>query len=473
MVELMRATSAFDAQHLADWLLGRAVPPSNSTLRAAQVAAYAYTVLPDDHPQRANLRIDYVNALGRHQRLKDQLLPLLSAWRDERLEVLLFKGFQLSEFVYPRPGARFHGDIDVLLHPEHLTRAESVARELGWHTARPASGWLGYNHNAFCLAREGARIDVHRDILHASLPWHSTQRRITEAVWERAGARWWNWVDIREPSPVDMLLVGLVLQRCWSAEDWNIKPHDVLDFRYIVSRFDVTRDALWNRAHTLRCERTLAAFLERCDPDEDRLDLTPVTAPEGRRLRRRAFRERGLLGPSELFVSRVLRSPFALLFALRFLPAVLRVRAALGRHLDMHSLLESLNAKGRNRPSALPREYVIAGVHWATRLIGTGRYGPCLVRALSAFVALRRHGWPVDFVTGVRRNTPVVVGHAWVEYDGGVLLEMEQPDVCAKFEPNFRFRSSVIARSGPGRGPVAPTPSATREKEHVAQTHHG
>src|SRR5262249_39801475 len=123
-------------------------------------------------------------------------------------------------------------------------------------------------------------------------------------------ARWWDWIDVREPSPVDMLLVGLVLRRCWSSDDWNIKPQDVVDFRYIVSRFDVTRDALWGRARTLRCERTLAAFLERCDPDDGRLHLTPVTAPDRRRLRRRAFPERGLLGPPELFMSRVLRIPF-------------------------------------------------------------------------------------------------------------------------------------------------------------------
>ena len=472
MVELTRV-SMFDEDHLADWLLGRAIPPATGTLRAAELAAYAYTVLREDHPQRPALRNDFVTALGRHQRLKDQLLPLLRVWRDDNIEVMLFNGFQLSEFVYPRPGARIHGRVDVLLHPEHIDRAESIAKKIGWLTARPASGWLGYSDTAVCLARDGVRIDVHRDIVHACLPWHATQRRITDAVWERAGSRWWDWIDIREPAPVDMLLVGLVLQRCWSSDDWNIKPQDVVDFRYIVSRFDLRRDALWQRARTLGCERTLGAFLERCDPDDERLDLAPVTASERRRLRRRVFSERRLLGPAELLVSRLLRVPFALLLALRFLPTVMRVRAALGRHLDMRSLLESLNTIDCTQPSAMRREHIIAGVRWATRLVGAGRYGASLVRALSAFVALRRHGWPVDFVTGLRRDTPFVVGHAWVEYDGDVLLEMEQPDVCAKFEPNFRFPWSVTARSGRDRGSVAPTLSVIRGEEHVAQTHHG
>src|SRR5215471_7223801 len=104
-----------DRSHLAAWLLGRGDVPSVAELRAARLGAYAYAVLPSNNPDRARLRGDYITALGRHQRLKAALRPLLYAWRASGIEVLLFKGFQLSEFVYPWPGERFHGDVDVLL----------------------------------------------------------------------------------------------------------------------------------------------------------------------------------------------------------------------------------------------------------------------------------------------------------------------------------------------------------------------
>src|SRR5215475_1956024 len=73
------------------------------------------------------------------------------------------------------------------------------------------------------------------------------------------------------------------------------------------------------------------------------------------------------------------------------------------------------------------------------RLVGHGGFGPCLVRALATYVALRDRGWPVEFVSGVRRRGKDPVGHAWVELDGAVLLELDNPNECARFEENFRY----------------------------------
>src|SRR5262249_2875442 len=131
---------------LANWLLGNGPPPSASILRAARLAPYAHSVLPASHPLRPELRRDYVASLGRHERLKTELPALVGAWRAADLDVLLFKGFQLSEFVYPRPGARFHGDVDVLLAPHQRDRAERIARELGWLSARPVAWGLRNTH---------------------------------------------------------------------------------------------------------------------------------------------------------------------------------------------------------------------------------------------------------------------------------------------------------------------------------------
>ncbi|MGH9884141.1 MAG: nucleotidyltransferase family protein, partial [bacterium] len=383
---------------LENWLLDNGPLPNAAALRAAKLGAYAYTALPADHPDRAQFRTEYVAAFGRHEHLKSELRPLLREWRAHGVDVLLFKGFQLSEFVCPRPGARFHGDVDLLLLPGQVDRAEHIAIQMGWRSARAPVWILNQNHNALSLERGGVRIDVHCQVLHVVLPWYRAQRRITAMVWKQSRVRPWGGFDIREPSPVDMLLVGLVLQRCWGAEAWQLKPHDVIDFKNISGRLGVTRQALSERARQLRCERTLVAFLDRCDPELGRLDLSPIPPSQRRRLNRVAFTERGLLGPMESTVARAMRAPFAALLALRFAPVVLKVRKSLAREADMRSLLDELSDTVATRASTLPRALVVAGVRWAHWLVGSGAFGVCLVRALATFVALRERGWPVDFV---------------------------------------------------------------------------
>lgn len=84
-----------------------------------------------------------------------------------------------------------------------------------------------------------ACVDMHRWVIHCVLPWNRVQRRITEAVWERAETLEWAGARVRVPAPVDSLLVGLVLQRCWG-DRWLLKPHDALDFRLITERLGDT-----------------------------------------------------------------------------------------------------------------------------------------------------------------------------------------------------------------------------------------
>lgn len=263
-----------------------------------------------------------------------------------------------------------------------------------------------------------------------------------------------------------MVLVGLVLRRCWSAEEWTINPHDVVDFRFIMSRHDVTRDHLLERARSLRCERTLAAFLERCDPDAGRLDLAPLSARQRRRLRWRAFPERGLLGAAESRVARLFAGPLSLPLALRFVPTVMRVRRALRRSTNIPSLLHALCDEESVRQSSMRREAVMAGVRWATQLVGTGPCSEWIVRALATFIELRKRGWQVDFVSGVRRDSPLEVAHAWVECDGDVLTEIDQPDVSGEYEQNFRFSERVIPRVVRGQPLIVPTRLLTGAAVH-------
>lgn len=442
MSQVAPTTQLASTDGLEDWLLGRGALPRHDVLRRTRLAAYAYTVLPASDPARPALRDEYSAALGRHHLIKRELLPLLRAWYQAGIDMLLFKGFQLAEFEYAAPGARFHGDVDILIPSKQIRTAEHIARMLGWYQLAPPTAIPVFSHNAFGLVRlEGAtRIDVHTEIIHYSLPWRSLQRRITDAVWRASRVRSWEGIELREPSPVDMVLVALILQRCWGGDGWQLKPHDVIDFQRITERHRIGRAALEARARELGCERTLAIFLSRCDPDANRLCLAAPTRRERARWNLAAFEERGPLGALERLISRAIIAPQGVPLALAFVPTVWEVRNAMRRHRDLRALVRSVTPVQPDVDTWRPRADVIAGVRWAVRLVNGSR-APCLVRALSTYSALRRHGWPVTFVTGVRRRSGDrrISSHAWVEYRDVVLPELNEPDNRSLFTESFRF----------------------------------
>jgi hypothetical protein len=439
---------------LADFLLGRGDPPPAEVLRGARLASYACTVLPPDHPLRSELRPHYLAALLRHQQIRAELVPLLSAWQGAGVDVLLFKGFYLAEFVYPDPGGRFYGDVDVLIRPAAVVRAAAIASQLGWVPESRTSSAVGERaHVALGLFRpDGASIlDVHRFVIQSShRSWSRAPRRITEAVWEAAESRQWEGTVIWTPRPVDSLLVGLILQRSW-ADRWAIKPHDPVDFRYLRDRAGVSRDELRARAAELRCERTLSRFLDRCDPDAQRLLLRPPSKAEQLSLDLSVGLERA---PREIerLVSRLDSVLYLLVDIPRAVPALLKVVRARRREHDIRALLQQLTPSppsGR-APSVATRVRTVRALRWLTRLLPLSKKGHCLPRSLAIYYELRRQGWPVSFKTGVRRGGEGILGHAWVELDGRVLPELLEPGVSAMYAESFRYPPRAATAGGEG-----------------------
>ena len=442
MPRVASATQLASTDSLEDWLLGRGALPQHDVLRRMRLAAYAYTVLLPTDPARPAFRDEYAAALGRHHIIKRELLPLLRAWYQAGIDMLLFKGFQLAEFEDAAPGARFHGDVDILIPPKQIATAEHIARMLGWYQLAKPTAIPVFSHNPFGLVRlEGsACVDVHTEIIHCSLPWRSVQRRITDAVWRTSRLRAWEGIELREPSPVDMVLVAVILQRCWSDEEWQLTPHDVIDFRRIVERYAIERPALEARARELGCERTLAIFLSRCDPQANRLCLAAPTRGERARWNLAAFEERGVLGALERLLVHAIMAPQGARLTMAFVPTVWEVRNAMRRHSDLRGLVRAVTPVQPAVDTWRPRADVITGVRWAVRLVH-GSHATGLMRALSTYSALRQHGWPVTLVTGVRRrpDDSGVSAHAWVEYRGVVLPELNEPDNQSLFVEDFRF----------------------------------
>ncbi|HEX7120061.1 MAG TPA: lasso peptide biosynthesis B2 protein [Longimicrobiales bacterium] len=474
-----------DAGKLTAFLLGRGEPPDAAVLRAANLGAYAYGALPADHPARPAFRPDFLTGLARHQAIKREVAPLLAAWSEAGIRPLLFKGFHLAEFVYPAPGMRFHGDVDVVIDPRHLRRAAEIAAALGW-TGFPAprDPPIPFRHSAYNLHWPGGavQVDLQRYVIHCALPWARRQRRLTRAVLARSTDHAWEGAVVRVPDPVDAALVCLLVHRAWGAERWGLKPHDLLDLRFLAEREGVTRAALEARAAELGCRRTLAAMLERCDPWLGRFAPGRPTVRQAWTLDLRTLPEHA--PPAfERAIARAARAPIVLPYVARALPLVLRARDAARRERDLHRLLATFSpepgaspgggpragkptvtsaaasptgrsaqpstahaeAPGATRVRSRARIRLARGIKWASRLVPARGIGRCVIRSLALYHALRVRGLPVEFVSGVRRDATGVVGHAWVEVNGRVLPELAEPDNPRVYRENFRYPPRATA----------------------------
>jgi hypothetical protein len=235
---------------------------------------------------------------GRHLATKRLVADLLGAWLDEGIEVLVFKGFALAEFVYSDPTWRTYSDVDVVLSAPadgdwaaQTTRAAAVAAARGFKVyGRPeysdefdslhGESYVGPTILHLVHRQTGTNIDVHRRVIHNGHDESrrvALQERITSAVWRDSRSVSLAGVPIRIPSNVDSALVGLILHRTWSTDSSRLRPQDYLDLATLASRFEGV-DALKRRADELGCSATLRLFLRRCDPETRTLDLRPPNA---------------------------------------------------------------------------------------------------------------------------------------------------------------------------------------------------
>lgn len=442
MPERVPAACSTRLSPVAAWILGRGPSPPAAELRAARLGGYAYTVLAADHPERPLLRKDFLSSVARGMDVRGAVLPLLGAWQRAGIPVLLFKGFHLSEFVYPVPGARPYADVDVLLHPESTAGARRAAEGAGWRVDfDSAEVGQPHFHTAFELSRPGTdvSVDAHRFALAAMTPGLRLKRRVTGAVWARARERTWEGVKVWEMDPVDALLVGLVLGRAWGADGWGVKAHDAVDWRLLRDRFGVGDRELEERARELGCTRTLRLFRERCDPDLGRLELGRPPRAWVRRARALSAAECFHLGATLL---RATSAPGIAADVAATLPYVYRARRAVRGSPDLGQLLPSLTlpaAAAPAPPSRASRFRTIRGVCWAARLLRTGPGCACLVRSVALYAALRDQGWPVSFVSGVRLEEGGPRKHAWVELEGRAIPELRELTYAEMDLESFRY----------------------------------
>lgn len=437
-----------DLAALERFLIDPSAPlPSLDLLERTRLAAYAYTRASRHHPDKLALRPAFVAATRRHQQAKTTLTPLLRAWYADGIEVLLFKGFYLAEFVYDAPAQRFYGDVDVLIDPRHATSARRIATSLGWTVVAEISDSVSpHVHELMSLRSPDGMVylEVHRRILQNYFPVARVQQRLTDRAWAASVTRPWEGIVVKQLEPRDTLLLGLILNRFWSADLWSLRPHDPLDMQQTMARHDLSSDDLRRRADELGCRRTLDIFLSRCDPEQGVLHLAPPDLTQRQRWSWQIIGERGHPG-LERVAGKVLRIPGISYDIAVALPPLLRVLALLRRHRDIRVILRKLDHPVTDRlpsnrlPSKKEQQQIVRGVRWLLRLLRIRTDGNCLPRSLTLFTMLRRRGYPAVFCSGVRKEGAKLQGHAWVELDGRVLEELKEPDNRLRYRPNIEY----------------------------------
>ncbi|MFO7544720.1 MAG: nucleotidyltransferase family protein [Trueperaceae bacterium] len=327
------------------------------------LAPYAYgrvQALPDeakpDAATQGRLRTAYVLTRARHALVRKATRELLASWHEAGITALLTKGFALAEFVYPDPGWRLYSDVDLAIAVEHANPAADLAPEAGWTVVWRADTEVDVNsprgseyqgHELLTLYHQASdtNMDVHRRLVHNNdnrLARWEKQESITRAAWRASQVAKLDGVPVRLLDPRDAALIGLVLNRSWSSDVFQLRLHDYLDLAFLAERAGVTREALEGRAQELGCARTLALFLERCDPYRKHLDLTPPTRAQLLRWDTTLASERGHRGAERLAVN-LRQAPLRTLDVLRELPHVARLTA------------RWRNGRPANWPGAAPR----------------------------------------------------------------------------------------------------------------------
>lgn len=408
--------------------------PDVAVLERWALAPLAYTRMATSDPARDRLHGAFTRAVARHLLTKLHVLPLLRAWSEADIEVVVFKGFYLAECVYEYPAQRHYHDVDVLLRSAEWSRAAAIALELGWKIAWSRHDSLyRWSHEEAVLAKDGVIVEVHRHIVDCAGPSDRVQHRLTEAAWTASSEATHAGTRFRVLEACDEVLMGLVLARAWSGgDDWHLKAADYPDLQHAVNVRGVTEEALRSRALELECERSLDLILQRCDPWRMTLDLRPPTRRQRWQWYRAVAPERGHLGVERL-LSRTRRAPGALLDVFRALPHLMRV-APSRRGFEGPAEPSVARASRRRRPRPVrveTMERMVRGIKLGARLL-TVVGDPCMLRSYALYDVLRRTPHPVRLYEGRSRHKEGGERlHAWVEVDGVILRNLVSMHPCA------------------------------------------
>ena len=152
------------------------------------------------------LKREHHATLARNLLLRAHLQQLLQAFQERDIPVIVLKGVVLDE-LYPQPGLRSFGDIDLLMRPADLPQGEELLRSLGFSPAgqpRAQEAYRRHHHHLvpYDHERTGTRVELHKHIVRPDSPYSVD---IT-TLWEHAQPAFLNGVRYLKLAPEDQIL---------------------------------------------------------------------------------------------------------------------------------------------------------------------------------------------------------------------------------------------------------------------------
>jgi Uncharacterised nucleotidyltransferase/Transglutaminase-like superfamily len=409
--------------------------------QAMNLGAYAYVHLSVQHVAKQSLRGDYLVASVRHQKTRDNLFPLISAWLEADIEIAFLKGFRLAEFDYGHPAERFYGDVDVLILPSDVESAKHIAVTLGWSLLFDEDDFVTNDllwkssHAAVLRSSDHlVLLELHCLVLQTR---NKLSGRLAQAFWKASVPVDWHGTQVKQLQPVDVMLC-MYLNRAWG-DYYGRKPHDILDVLTLLRKHSLTRNDLEARAKELGVRLALAVAMRTCDPWLKKLRL-------GRRSRFAVWWDALCAYPNwgsdavDVLKWRLRKAPFLIVDVIEGWRLVRFAIKTLARESDLNVIVQSMMpAKSLQRENTQVKTFRLErGVRWALRLMSKD-VDACVPRSLALFHALRKQGLEVSFVSGVRRNNSKLEGHAWLELHGKPIVGLGDENAPQLFKENFRY----------------------------------
>ncbi len=131
--------------------------------------------------EQATIRLASRAGAMRARDLASHLGDLLRSASQAGLQVCLLKGAALESAIYPGPGFRPMGDIDLLIAADMHPEFDKILRNEGYiqQSSQPAAYYLNHHHRMpYWHAQKGIWIEVHTrlfpSVANALLPWQET-----------------------------------------------------------------------------------------------------------------------------------------------------------------------------------------------------------------------------------------------------------------------------------------------------------
>jgi hypothetical protein len=129
------------------------------------------------------LKQTYRGTIYRNLVMSSELVKILAAFRENGVEAICLKGAPLAEKIYGNPCLRPFGDMDILIHPEDVSRGKALLADLGYQQEASPPGDEHQFHGA-PFYKKGSLpfwVELHWDLDDCELVAFSEQE-----IWRRA-----------------------------------------------------------------------------------------------------------------------------------------------------------------------------------------------------------------------------------------------------------------------------------------------